>query len=202
MALWLAAEALVLASGSAVRRMLLEAAGIPVEIVAPEIDERAAEAELGGADAPAIAMHLARAKARAVSRRKSGRLVVGADQILTLGAQRFSKPADRATARAQLLTLRGHTHVLHCAVAAVRDGDILFEHADGARLTMRPFSEGFLDDYLNAAGAAATASVGGYQLEGHGVQLFERIEGDYFTILGLPLLPLLAFLRTNGCLAE
>ena len=127
-----------------------------------------------------------------------GRLVLGADQTLARGDTRFSKPANRAEAAAQLRALRGRTHELHSALALVRDGDVLFECVDTARLTMRDFSDRFLDDYLDMAGDAALASVGGYQLEGIGIHLFERVEGDYFTILGLPLLPLLAFLRQNG----
>jgi septum formation protein len=129
-----------------------------------------------------------------------GRLVLGADQTLALGARRFSKPADRTAASEQFRVLRGQTHALHSAVALARDGKILFEHGETARLTMRAFSDTFLDDYLATVGSAVTASVGGYQLEGAGIQLFERIEGDYFTVLGLPLLPLLAVLRREGWL--
>jgi septum formation protein len=126
------------------------------------------------------------------------RPVLGADQTLACGDRRFSKPADRAAAAEQLRGLRGRTHELHSAIALVRDGEALFELVDTARLTMRDFSDRFLEDYLDMAGDAALASVGGYQLEGIGIHLFERVEGDYFTILGLPLLPLLAFLRRNG----
>jgi septum formation protein len=128
-------------------------------------------------------------------------LVLGADQTLAFGARRFSKPEDRAGAAEQLRALRGQTHALHSAVALARDGKILFEHGETARLTMRAFSDSFIEHYLADAGKVVTASVGGYQLEGAGIQLFERIEGDYFTILGLPLLPLLAFLRREGWLA-
>ena len=145
---------------------------------------------------------LAREKARAVSKPMPGRLVLGADQTLALGERRFSKPADRAAARAQLMALRGQTHELHAAIAAVRDGAVVFEHRDVARLTMRAFSESFLNSYLEAAGDAVTASVGAYQLERLGIQLFERIEGDHDTILGLPLLPLLHYLRGSGLLAQ
>ncbi|MEA2951380.1 MAG: nucleoside triphosphate pyrophosphatase [Alphaproteobacteria bacterium] len=202
MPLWLAAEPLVLASKSAARRALLEAAGIPLEVRPAEIDERATEAGAAAGGAEAAAALLARAKALDVGARMRGGLVLGADQTLALGARRFSKPADRTAAAEQLRALRGQTHALHSAVALARDGKILFEHGEAARLTMRVFSDTFLDDYLATAGSAVTASVGGYQLEGAGIQLFERIEGDYFTILGLPLLPLLAFLRSNGYLAK
>ena len=128
--------------------------------------------------------------------------MLGADQTLGFGVRSFTKPADRPAARAQLLALRGRTHELHSALALVRDGALVFEHQAVARLTMRAFSERFLDAYLAAAGDAVTASVGCYQVEGIGIQLFDRIEGDYFTILGLPLLPLLKFLQDEGLLAK
>jgi len=131
-----------------------------------------------------------------------GRLVLGADQTLSLGKERFSKPADRNAARAQLLKLRGKTHELASGIALVRDGATLFEDCAVARLTMRNFSEAFLDGYLDAAGASVSQSVGGYQLEKSGIQLFEAIEGDHFTILGMPLFSLLPFLRAQKFLAE
>src|SRR6202050_985616 len=189
MAVWLSAQPLVLASGSAVRRTLLEAAGILVTVHAADIDERRLEAEASSMPAAEIAALLARAKASLVAKSFPGRLVLGADQILTLDDKRFAKPADRAAARAQLRAFAGSTHEVHSEVALVQDAATLFQHADTARLTMRSFSDEFLDHYLDIAGAAVTASVGAYQLEGPGIQLFERIEGDYFTILGLPLLP-------------
>jgi septum formation protein len=198
--MWLSAEPLVLASRSAVRRTLLEAAGVPVTIHAADIDERRLEEEATSMPAADIAVQLARAKASAVAKSSPGRLVLGADQILTLDGKRFAKPADRAAARSQLRAFAGRTHELHSAIVLVQDATTLFQHADTARLTMRAFSDRFLDRYLDAAGAAVTASVGAYQLEGPGIQLFERIEGDYFTILGLPLLPALDFLRRHGCL--
>ena len=201
MGLWLAAVPVVLASGSVVRRKLLEAAGIPVEVRPASLDERAVEAMAPRDDPSAVAALLARAKAQRVAKDLPGRLVVGADQTLALGNRRFDKPADRAAARAQLQALAGRTHELHAAVAVARGSDVLFEHVGIARLTMRALSDVVLDRYLSAAGAAVTASVGGYQLETLGVHLFERIEGDHFTILGLPLLPLLAYLRTEGSLA-
>jgi len=202
MPLWLATRPLVLASKSVARRALLEAAGIPVEIVPADIDERAVETRTGVDDAEAVAVLLAREKARAVAGKYPGRMVLGADQTLALGERRFSKAADRAAAREQIAALRGKTHMLHSAVAVVAAGTVAFEYVDAARLTMRAFSDRFLDDYLDAVGDAATASVGGYQLEGLGLQLFERIEGDHFTVLGLPLLPLLDWLRRSGHLAK
>jgi septum formation protein len=131
-----------------------------------------------------------------------GRLVLGADQTLALGTERFSKPAGRDAARAQLLKLRGQTHELCSGIALVRDGAVLFEDCAVARLTMRDFSERFLDRYLDAAGPSVSQSVGGYQLERTGVQLFEAIDGDHFTILGMPLFSLLPFLRAQKLLAE
>ena len=127
--------------------------------------------------------------------------MLGADQTLALGTQRFTKPIDRESARRQLLMLRGQTHALHSGIALVRDGTVLFEHCGVARLTMREFSDDFLEAYLDAAGDAALASVGGYQLEKVGVTLFETIDGDHFTILGLPLFPLLAEFRRMDAMA-
>jgi len=202
MPLWLADAPLVLASKSAVRRAVLEKASIPLAIVPADIDERAIEARADAKMPAEVAALLAREKARAVAAGLSGRLVLGADQTLGLGVRSFTKPADRPAARAQLLALRGRTHELHSALALVRDGALVFEHQAVARLTMRAFSERFLDAYLAAAGDAVTASVGCYQVEGIGIQLFDRIEGDYFTILGLPLLPLLKFLQDEGLLAK
>ena len=202
MTLWLASQPLVLASKSPARRALLEAAGIPIEIRPADIDERAVEARAGKRDPVDVALLLAREKARAAAAiGQPERVVLGADQTLALGERRFSKASDRAGARAQLAALRGQTHALHSAVAVVRDGTVIFEHADAAHLTMRAFSDRFLDSYLDAVGVAATASVGGYQLEGIGIQLFERVVGDHFTVLGLPLLPLLDWLRRAGMLA-
>jgi len=201
MPLWLAPQPLVLASKSDVRGKLLAAAGLRFEIRPAQIDERAAEAQAGPLDAAAAARLLARKKAESVAATLPGRLVLGADQTLARGTVRFSKPADRAEAAEQLRKLRGCTHELHSGLALVRDGKLLFDCADTARLTMRDFSDQFLEEYLDMAGRAALASVGGYQLEGVGVHLFERVEGDYFTILGLPLLPLLAFLREKGFVA-
>ena len=202
MSLWLAAAPLMLASRSAVRRTLLEAAGIPVEICPADIDERGVEAAAPLQAPVAIAAFLAHEKASVIARRNRGRLILGADQTLSLDGQRFAKPADRPAARAQLRALSGRSHELYSAIAFVQDGTVLFEHVGGARLTMRAFSDRFLDDYLDAVGDAATASVGAYQLEGLGIQLFERLDGDYFTVLGLPLTTALDFLRRHGCLAQ
>jgi nucleoside triphosphate pyrophosphatase len=201
MSLWLADRPLVLASKSAVRGAILRAAGLPVEVSPADIDERAIEQGSAACDPGAVAALLALEKARAIAARLPGRVVLGADQTLALNERRFSKPVDRESARAQLKLLRGQTHELHTAIALVRESAILFEHRDVARLTMRAFSDRFLEDYLDATGAAVTASVGGYQLELTGIQLFERVEGDHFVILGLPLLPLLRHLRQAGSLA-
>ncbi len=181
---------------------MLAAAEIPIDVRPADIDERAIEAEAGALGPGGIAALLAREKARAVATNLPGRLVLGADQTLALGTEIFSKPLDRAAARAQLKTLRGKTHELHAAVALVCDGTMLFEHCAVARLTLRDFSDEFLEAYLAAAGDAVTASVGAYQMEKVGIQLFERIDGDHFTILGLPLLPLLRHLRQAHCLAQ
>ena len=201
MPLWLAERPLVLASKSAVRRALLEAAGVAIEVRPASIDERGVEARAKLSGAGEVAALLAREKAKAAAAVNPDRIVLGADQTLALGQRRFDKAADRAGARQQLRALRGQTHTLHSAVALVRSGTVLFEHVDAAHLTMRAFSDEFLESYLDAVGDAATASVGGYQLEGAGIQLFERVEGDHFTVLGLPLLPLLGFLRQAGWLA-
>jgi septum formation protein len=202
MPFWLADEPLVLASKSTIRHAILRDAGIPVAVEPADIDERAIEQRSAKEDAGELAAVLACEKARTVAARFPGRLVLGADQTLALGERRFSKSADRAGARRQLAALCGQTHELHSAVALVRGSSVLFEHREVARLTMRSFSDQFLEAYLDAAGTAVTASVGGYQLEKVGIQLFEHIQGDHFTILGLPLVPLLEYLRTAGWLAE
>jgi len=191
----------VLASRSDVRGKVLASAGLWFEIRPAQLDERAVESQAGSPEPVAAARLLARAKAAEVARTQPGQLVLGADQTLARGANRFSKPADRTAAAAQLRSLRGRSHELHSAIALVRDDDVVFEYADTARLTMREFSDRFIDDYLDIIGEAALASVGAYQLEGVGIHLFERVEGDYFTILGLPLLPLLAYLRQHGHIA-
>lgn len=200
MALWRAGEPLILASKSAVRRSVLESAGVPVEVVAADIDERGIEQRSGVSDPGEAAKLLAREKAKAVASAHPGRIVLGADQTLALGQRRFSKAANRAGAREQLSALRGQVHALHSGLAVLQDDKVLFEHVAVARLSMRPFSDAFLDSYLDEVGAAALSSVGGYQLEGHGAQLMERVEGDHFTVLGMPLFPLLDWMRQAGLL--
>ena len=200
--LWLAEEPLVLASRSESRRAVLTGAAIPIEALPADVDERDIEARARTKSPDEIALLLARAKAAAVTARRPGRLVLGADQTLTLGDRLFAKPVDAAAARDQLKSLRGRTHELYSAVVLMRDATVLFEHCEIARLTMRDFSDRFLDAYVAVAGPAVTASVGGYQVERAGIQLFERIEGDHFTILGLPLLRLLQYLRDEGWLAD
>lgn len=202
MSLWLDPHPLLLASKSNVRRAMLVAAGVPVETVAADIDERAVESRAGPLTPAEAANLLAREKARAGGVNLTGRYVVGADQTLALGNQRFSKPKNINAAREQLQALAGRSHELHSAVAVARDGRVVFSHVDSARLTMRALSDRFLDAYLETGGADVFTSVGGYQLEKFGIHLFERIEGDHFTILGMPLLPLLAFLRREGILAS
>jgi septum formation protein len=200
MTLWRGKDPLILASQSRARQMLLANAGIKFETVPAEIDERATH-QASGFSAPGdIAALLAREKAGFVSIRRPGRFVVGADQTLALGMRLFSKPAGRAQAADQLRALAGNSHELHSGVAVAHDGKILFEKVAIARMTMRRLTEAEIDVYLDEAGAAVTSSVGAYQLEGLGVHLFEHIEGDHFTILGLPLLPLLAFLRSERLL--
>jgi septum formation protein len=198
MVLWLKPESLVLASKSEIRRQILVASRIPVEVQPAAIDERSIERDAGSASAVDVARLLAAAKAKAVSGIMPDRLILGADQTLGFDGRIFSKPADRAAAGAQLGQLRGSAHELHSAIAVVQDRNVLFEHVSSARLTMRPFSDAFLERYLETIGPAVLQSVGGYQLEGAGIHLFERIDGDHFTILGLPLLPLLRFLRRQG----
>jgi septum formation protein len=202
MPLWAASKPLVLASKSEVRRKILGAAGVPVEIRPAPIDERAVEARSHVHGAEEIARVLAGAKTHTVATEMPGRIVLGADQTLTLDGTRFTKPNGRAGAAEQLRALRGKTHQLHSALCLVRDGKVLFEVSDSADLTMRDFSDRFIESYLDTAGAGAYSSVGGYQIETVGIHLFERVAGDYFTILGLPLLPLLDYLRKCGMVAD
>ncbi|OPZ00857.1 septum formation inhibitor Maf [Bradyrhizobium sacchari] len=201
MALWRGTSPLVLASQSSARKMLLANAGLAFEAVTADIDERGIQASSNLSDPREIALLLAREKAKAVSADRPGSYVIGADQTLALGSRLFNKPTGRAQALAQLRDLAGNSHELNSAVAVARDGTIVFEDVSVARMTMRPMSEAELPAYLDAAGDAVTRSVGAYQLEGLGIHLFERIEGDHFTILGLPLLPLLAFLRSQQLIA-
>ena len=200
MTLWRGKDPLILASQSRARQMLLVNAGIHFEAVPADIDERAVQQSSGLLAPDEIAALLAREKALSVSMRQPGKYVVGADQTLALETRLFSKPSGRAAAAEQLRDLAGRSHQLHSAVAVARDGKILFETTAIARMTMRQLSGAEIRTYLDEAGEAVTSSVGAYQLEGLGVHLFERIDGDHFTILGLPLLPLLAFLRSERLL--
>jgi septum formation protein len=201
MTLWRGNDSLILASQSRARQLLLANAGIAFQAMPADIDERAVQQASGLTTPGDIAALLAREKALWISSRQAGKYVIGADQTLALGDRLFSKPAGRAQAAAQLRALAGRVHELHSAVAVARDGKILFADISVARMAMRPLDEAGIDVYLDAAGEAVTSSVGAYQLERLGVHLFERIEGDHFTILGLPLLPLLAFLRSERLLA-
>jgi septum formation protein len=200
MTLWRGKHPLILASQSLTRQALLANAGIDFEAVAAGIDERAVQQASGLLAPGEVAALLAREKALSVSSRQPGKYVIGADQTLALGERLFSKPAGRAQAAEQLGALAGRSHELHSAVAVARDGKIRFEAVAIAGMTMRRLGEAEIDVYLDQAGEAVMSSVGAYQLEGLGVHLFERIEGDHFTILGLPLLPLLAFLRSERLL--
>ncbi|HET6183022.1 MAG TPA: Maf family protein [Acetobacteraceae bacterium] len=194
---------LVLASASAARRALLAAAGLRVSAVAAPVDEeevrRSAQAE--GASASEAAVLLADLKARHAARGAPEALVIGADQILVCEGAWFAKPATLDDASAQLRALRGRTHVLETAVVCRRAGARVWQHLDRPRLAMRAFSDAFLEEYLRAEGDAVLGSVGAYRLEGLGAHLFERVEGEHAAILGLPLLPLLGFLRQHGVLA-
>ena len=195
-------QSVILASTSQSRRSMLKAAGIAFIAEAADIDERQVEAAMPDLGVKGVAAALAEAKAAAVSARHPGALVIGADQTLGLGDRAFHKPASPAAARDQLIALRGGTHQLHSAVCCVRDGRPVFHHVATAQMTMRRFSDDWLDWYMATAGDAVLASVGCYQVEGPGIQLFEAIDGDYFTIIGLPLLPLLAALREQGVLHD
>lgn len=200
MTLWRGNHPLVLASQSRARQTLLSNAGLAFEVMTADIDERASQQASNLSTPGDVAGLLAREKALWVSLRRSGQFVIGADQTLALGPRLFNKPAGRTEAREQLRALAGRGHELNSAVAVALDGKILFAEVSVARMFMRKIEEAEIDAYLDAAGEAVTTSVGAYQLEGLGVHLFERIEGDHFTILGLPLLPLLAFLRSERLL--
>lgn len=194
------AEKLILASGSPYRKALLENAGIEIETVPAHVDERAVEATLqeSGLSPEDVALVLAEAKADEVTGRKRGALVLGCDQTLSLDNEILHKPVDMEAARRQLLRMSGKSHDLNSALVLMRDGEALWRHVSVATLTMRELSPVFVGRYLAAVGGKALTSVGAYQIEGRGIQLFEKIDGDYFTIVGLPLLPLLAELRRMG----
>jgi septum formation protein len=199
------AREIVLASGSRARREMLAAAGVHFTVQAADVDEPAIRARLKREDAHVapkrIAEVLAAAKAEDVAGKRRQSLIIGADQVLALGDELLSKAPSLEAARATLRKLRGRTHELHSAVTFAEDGKVTWKHVATARLTMRDFSDSFLEDYLNRAGDRVGQTVGAYELEGLGVQLFERIEGDYFTILGLPLMPVLDELRARGIIA-
>jgi nucleoside triphosphate pyrophosphatase len=195
MAIWRGTKPLILASQSGARKMLLANAGLSFEAIPADIDERGLQQVSKFSGASEVAKLLAREKAAWVSARNAGHHVIGADQTLALGDRLFNKPDGRGAAAEQLRALAGQTHELHSAIAVALDGKIAFETVEVARMTMRPLSGDEIRLYLDEAGNAVTTSVGAYQLEVLGVHLFERIEGDHFTILGLPLLPLLDFFR-------
>jgi septum formation protein len=196
------AETIILGSSSPFRKALLVNAGVAIEAVAAAVDERALEAPLQGSGVSPedVALVLAEAKAMDVSERKPGALVLGCDQTLSLGDEVFHKPVDMEGARRHLLALSGKTHQLNSAVVLGRDGQVLWRHVGIANLTMRKLEPAFIGRHLARVGRKALSSVGAYQIEGEGIQLFERIEGDYFTIVGLPLLPVLAKLRELGAI--
>jgi septum formation protein len=192
---------ILLASASPFRRRLLEAAGVPFRVAPAHVDEAAVKHELAGRAGPAgIAEALAAAKAEGVSRDHPGSLVIGSDQVVALGGALIDKPVDLGDARAQLERLRGKTHRLVTAVALAQDGHIVWTTVQSASLTMRNFSDAFLDRYVAECGEGLRQVAGSYEIEGRGIQLFERVEGDHFTIVGLPLVPLLAELRARGAL--
>ncbi|TXJ17785.1 MAG: septum formation inhibitor Maf [Afipia sp.] len=201
MTIWRERQPLILASQSAVRKSLLVNAGIAVETIPADIDERGIQQGSGLTDPGQIAALLAGEKAKFISAKSPGRYVVGADQTLALEDRLFSKPENLAAAAAQIKTLSGQTHALHSAVSVAKDGAMLFSHVSVARMTMRFLTDSEIEAYITEAGDAVMSSVGAYQLERTGVHLFERIDGDHFTILGLPLLPLLGFLRSRNLLA-
>jgi septum formation protein len=191
---------LILASQSMARRRMLAAAGVGFEVQPAAIDESAViESLVGeGESGRNIADCLAELKALRVSALAPITWVIGSDQVLSLGDQIFEKPANLIEVREHLVRLRGKTHSLHAAVCVARGGSVVWRHVSEARMHMRAFTDAFLDDYVQVAGADVVGSVGAYHVEGLGVQLFSRIEGDFFTVQGMPLLPLLDFLRVQG----
>lgn len=196
------ADPIVLASGSPFRKKMFEDAGLVFKVERPEIDERAVEAAVqnSGVTPEDLALILAEAKALDISLKRPGALVIGTDQTLSLGDDVLHKPKDMEEARRRLLLLSGKTHQLNSAIVVLRDGEVLWRHVGIARLTMRPLEPAFIGRHLSRVGDAALSSVGAYQIEGEGIQLFEKVDGDHFTIVGLPLLPLLAKLRELGAI--
>jgi len=190
---------IILASGSAIRARILEGAGVPFRVVKPDVDEGAIKRANAGIDLEALAMRLAEAKALAADAPPAA-LVIGSDQILEFKGSAFDKPASMDEARSRLLEMAGAAHTLINAVAVAKGGEIVFRHLDRPKLFVRALVENELDDYLDAAGPDILASVGAYQVESFGARLFEKIEGDYFAVLGLSLFPLLAFLRREGAI--
>ncbi|KHL24723.1 septum formation protein Maf [Croceibacterium mercuriale] len=191
---------IVLASGSASRRAMLKAAGVAFTAIPPALDERALEASLEGAAPPAVALALAEAKAQAVAAGQPDALVLGSDSLVVVEGQRFDKPASRQAAEAHLSHFSGRTMELHSAAALVRDGAVVWRHAAVARLQVRPLTDAFIDHYLDREWPAIGGCVGAFRIEGPGVQLFDSVDGDHFTILGMPLLPVLGALRDQGVL--
>lgn len=191
---------LVLASASPFRKALLENAGLAFEVEPAQIDERAVEAPLDDLNPEDVATILAEAKAQDVSDRNPGAIVIGSDQTLSLEGTIYHKASNMDEARRRLLALSGKTHELNSAIVLAKDGETIWRHLSVARMTMRDLDPGFVGRHLSNVGDSALASVGAYQFEGEGIQLFERIDGDYFTIIGLPLLPLLAQLRDLGAI--
>ena len=194
------APRLVLASASPFRKALLENAGLTFDVEPARIDERAVEETLGGLDPEDVATVLAEAKAQDVSVRNPGAIVIGSDQTLSLRGSIFHKAASMDEARRRLLALSGQTHELNSAVVLAKDGETIWRHMSVARMTMRDLDPGFVGRHLSNVGDRALSSVGAYQFEGEGIQLFARIDGDYFTIIGLPMLPLLSELRQLGAI--
>jgi len=192
---------LVLASGSAIRQQILAAARVDFKVITSGVDEDSIKSEWSGEDPSELAILLAEAKARAVSV-PDGTLVLGADQILSLDGELYDKAKTASEARERLQIFRGKTHILHSGLAAVRNGETVWTHTQDSQLSVRNFSDGFLDNYMEMAGGELTASVGAYAFEGLGAQIFDEINGDYYAILGLPLLPVLELLRREGTIAS
>ena len=200
--LWVSSNPLVLASGSATRRMLLESAGVAVRVHASDVDERIGESgwQCAGESHSRLSLYLALVKASAVSAASPDQLVLGADQTLACEGQVYSKPLSKEDAARQLRTLAGRTHVLTSSAVIICNGSVLFETSEQAFVSVRHFSDEFLDTYIDIAGTAVLESVGAYQIEGLGIHLFERVVGDHATILGLPLLSLLTYFRSSGAI--